>query len=223
MTAQLARRGHVVTVGARNVSRVPLMDRVVAIATDAGDYGDVVRMSCMAASKFGAVDCWINCQGVSGGFGDFEIMCPDAMASVATSNLLGTLNGSRRALEIFSSLDGRGHLFNVTGAGFDFRATPGFAAYGSTKAGVTQLTKTLRDENPAHGVHLVNPGMMTTELLYEGLPPEIRARVDLLAEDPDVVAGVLVPKMLAAVQRGSRGMTINYMTVRRVMSKLSRR
>lgn len=223
MTAQLVRRGHVVTVGARDVSRVPVHERVAPFVADAGDYADIVRLSGIAAAEFGAVDGWINCQGVSGGFGDFGLMCPDAMATVATSNLLGTLNGSRRALELFADRGVRGHLFNVTGAGFDFRSTPGFAAYGATKAGVTQLTKTLRAENPAHGVHLVNPGMMTTELLYEGLPPQIRERVDLLAEDPEVVAGVLVPKMLAAVHRGSRGMTINYMTMRRVMNKMSRR
>lgn len=220
LTNSLAERGHKVCVGARDVARIPKHPLVATRRTDAAVYADLYDLSMHAGHEFGAVDGWINCQGVSGGFGDFSSMCPDVMTSVAMTNFVGTVNGSRRALEIFDKQDVRGHLFNVTGAGFDFKATPGHAAYGATKAGITQLTKTLRAENPRHGVHLLNPGMMTTELLYEGLPESVRARVDIIAESPDVVAETLVIKILMAMDRGSRGMTMNYMTMRRVLNKV---
>jgi chlorophyll(ide) b reductase len=226
LTNSLAERGHKVCVGSRDVSKIPKHPLVATRRTDAAVYEDVYALSMHAGHEFGAVDGWINCQGVSGGFGDFSAMRPDTMTSVAMTNFVGTVNGSRRALEIFDEHTGtdkarRGHLFNVTGAGFDFKATPGHAAYGATKAGITQLTKSLRAENPRHGVHLLNPGMMTTELLYEGLPADIRDRVDIIAESPDVVAETLVIKILMAMDRGSRGMTMNYMTMRRVLKKLS--
>lgn len=225
LTNSLAERGHKVCVGARDVSRIPKHPLVATRRTDAAVYDDLHALSMHAGHAFGAVDGWINCQAVSGGFGDFSTMCPDAMTAVAMTNFVGTVNGSRRALEVFDGYSEtltkrRGHLFNVTGAGFDFKATPGHAAYGATKAGITQLTKTLRAENPRHGVHLLNPGMMTTDLLYEGLPAEVCARVDIIAESPDVVAATLVIKILMAMDRGSRGMTMNYMTMRRILNKV---
>jgi chlorophyll(ide) b reductase len=41
---------------------------------------------------------------------------------------------------------GGGHVFNMLGAGSDGNATRKFAAYGFTKAGLGQLTKTLASE-----------------------------------------------------------------------------
>ena len=222
LTNSLADRGHKVCVGARDVSRIPKHPLVATRRTDAAVYKDLYALSMHACHELGAVDGWVNCQGVSGGYGGFSTMRPAALTAVAMTNFVGTVNGSRRALEIFDERsDRRGHLFNVTGAGFDFKATPGHAAYGATKAGITQLTKTLRSENPRHGVHLLNPGMMTTDLLYEGLPESVRTRVDVIAESPDVVAETLVIKMLMAMDRGSRGMTMSYMTMRRVLTKVT--
>jgi chlorophyll(ide) b reductase len=220
LTDQLSSRGHRVCVGARDVSQFIKTKNVVAVRADAADYADVHTLSNVAIEEFGSIDGWINCQGLSGGFGAFKTASPDVLSAVVMGNLLGTVNGSRRALEIFDAQARRGHVFNVTGAGFDFSATPGFAAYGATKAGLTQLTKTLRAENPSHGVHVINPGMMRTDLLYEGLPADVVERVNILAEHPDKVAAVLAIKMLMAMERGSKGMTINYMTMHRVLKKL---
>lgn len=219
VTDQLVSKGHKVCVGSRDVSKVKGAN-VVGIKTNAAFWSDVKKLSEAAVAEHGHIDAWINCQGLSGGFGDFKTMNPEMLGAVAMTNLLGTMNGSRCALETFDSQGRRGHLFNVTGAGYDFKATPGHAAYGATKAGVTQLTKSLRVENPNHGVHLVNPGMMKTELLYEGLPDEIFERVNMLAESTDVVAAVMVIKILLAMNRGSRGATFNYMTPKRVLRKL---
>ena len=43
-----------------------------------------------------------------------------------------------------SSSTSVGHIFNMDGAGADGSATPRFAAYGATKHGLNQLSKSLQ-------------------------------------------------------------------------------
>ena len=59
------------------------------------------------------------------------------------------------------------------GAGADGGATPRFAAYGATKRGLAQLTKSLAAELRMLklrdiGMHNLSPGMVTTDLLMAG-------------------------------------------------------
>ena len=60
---------------------------------------------------------------------------PEQLQEVVSTNLLGTLLCSRRAMQLLASQPQGGHLFNVDGAGADGAATPCYAAYGATKAG----------------------------------------------------------------------------------------
>jgi chlorophyll(ide) b reductase len=41
-----------------------------------------------------------------------------------------------------------GHIFNMDGAGADGNATPRFAAYGATKRGLVQLSRSLQVCSP---------------------------------------------------------------------------
>lgn len=66
-----------------------------------------------------------------------------------------------------------GHIFNMDGAGADGGGTPRFAAYGATKRGLEQLSKSLNSELRMLGlknvaVHNLSPGMVTTDLLMAG-------------------------------------------------------
>ena len=66
-----------------------------------------------------------------------------------------------------------GHIFNTEGAGFNGNPTPRFAAYGATKRALSQLNKSLVEELKQReitniGIHMVSPGMCTTELLMAG-------------------------------------------------------
>ena len=53
-------------------------------------------------------------------------------------------------------------MFNMLGAGSDGSPTVKYAAYGHTKAGMTQLTKTLAKEVAGTNVavHALSPGMV---------------------------------------------------------------
>ena len=61
---------------------------------------------------------------------------PEQLQQVVGTNLLGTLLCSRRAMRLMAAQPRGGHLFNLDGAGADGLATPCYAAYGATKAGV---------------------------------------------------------------------------------------
>lgn len=67
-----------------------------------------------------------------------------------------------------------GHIFNMDGAGADGSPTPRFAAYGATKRGLVQLSKSLQAELKMLGIsnvgiHNLSPGMVTTDLLMSGM------------------------------------------------------
>lgn len=95
---------------------------------------------------------------------------------------------------------GGGHIFNLLGAGSDGSATKKYAAYGHTKAGMGQLTKSLAGEleGTAVGVHTISPGMVFTELISSGryaFGSQGRFFVNTLAEPPSVPAQEIVAKV----------------------------
>ena len=94
----------------------------------------------------------------------------------------------------------------MDGAGSDGGPTPAFAAYGASKAALTQLHRSLRAEIEAAGltgsaaVHRISPGMVTTQLLMDGADrPKARWFINALAEPADASAAFLVPRVRAAV------------------------
>ena len=49
-----------------------------------------------------------------------------------------------QAIRVMKEQSTGGHIFNMDGAGADGGATPRFAAYGATKRGLVQLSKSLQ-------------------------------------------------------------------------------
>jgi len=64
--------------------------------------------------------------------------------------------------QVMRGQEGGGHVWNVDGAGADGNATPHYAAYGATKAGIAHLMNSLAAECSAEGVdvgvHTLSPG-----------------------------------------------------------------
>jgi len=120
----------------------------------------------------------------------------EEMKLIADTNVLGTLNVAREAGRV---LPRGAHLVLVGGAGTRrAMSTPQFATYGFTKAGLTQLMRTLSSEykDKGIGVHLIVPGMAFTDLLNaEKKPREVRRIFNILAEPPAVMAAYFVPKL----------------------------
>lgn len=112
------------------------------------------------------------CAGVSGSFKSFLEAEPEDLEAVTRTNLLGALLCTRAAAAAMARQDRGGHVFNMDGAGADGGATPMYAAYGATKAGIAHVMGSVAAEvaaSGAHvGVHTLSPGMVLTELILDG-------------------------------------------------------
>lgn len=98
-----------------------------------------------------------------------------------------------------------GKVFLIDGAGSRGSATANTASYGSTKAAMPQLLRSLAAETKKTkvSVHLASPGMVATDLLLKGVSSPTAAKfVNILAEDPHVVAAWLVPRMRGVTGNG---------------------
>lgn len=163
--------------------------------------------ACRALAGEVRPDIWINNAGVMHA-GDAASQ-PDAQIERMVSvNLLGTINGSRAAVEV---MRGRGgHIINI-GSLASWVPVPGEAVYGATKAAVLSFTLALRAELAAQGhrnirLSVVCPdGMLTPMILddldNEGLlltfsgarmvrPEEVADRVLSLLRRPRLVSSV---------------------------------
>ena len=168
---------------------------------------------------------------------------PADIASVVSTNLGATLAAARLAGQRLGSQPRGGHFVCVVGAGAGGDATPGYAAYGATKAALAQLTRSLaaeaadaraRDpESPAArvGWHTLSPGLMLSPLLLTGTvgasssDGPVRARVraavfNALAAPPEVSAAHAVPRLRSAVAARAAGVKVTYLTPLRAVAKL---
>jgi NAD(P)-dependent dehydrogenase (short-subunit alcohol dehydrogenase family) len=185
----------------------------VGRAADVTRFEDVQDLLAFAVDAFGKVDVWVNNAGLGGGYRPLEEMSGADIDAIVSTNLTGTLFGSKVALEHFAGT-GKGILINVTGRGGDGRATPFTAAYAATKAAVTSVTKSLAEENrdiPV-SIHLLQPGMVDTDFYTDlvvspcleesagnvplvleafGARPEDSGRkvVEIAAQEPGVASG----------------------------------
>ena len=57
-----------------------------------------------------------------------------------------------QAIRVMREQPSGGHIFNMDGAGADGGATPRFAAYGATKRGLVQLSKSLQVADMGQGM-----------------------------------------------------------------------
>jgi NAD(P)-dependent dehydrogenase (short-subunit alcohol dehydrogenase family) len=135
----------------------------------------------------------------------FAELTPATLDSVVRANLLGTMNGSRVALE--GMLRRRaGALYNMEGYGSDGARSLGMSVYGSTKVAVRYLTRSLADETRGTGVQVctLSPGVVPTELLVSVYAEGDRTRwarqqwlFKFIADPADIVCPWLADAVLA--------------------------
>eukprot|EP00198_Chlamydomonas_reinhardtii_P007743 XP_001697080.1 chlorophyll b reductase [Chlamydomonas reinhardtii] len=188
--------------------------QVVGVAADVSDAVGVAAVEAAALSSFGRVDAWVNNAGYSGSFQPLVEQTDAQIEQVVRTNLLGTLLCTRQAVSLMQHQPGGGHIFNMDGAGADGFATPNYAAYGATKAGITQLTGTLQRElaDTPIKLHTVSPGMILTDLLLEGATTANKQAFNILCEHPETVAAFLVPRIKSAVARDVSGTYTRFLT-----------
>lgn len=206
------------------------MENVCGIACDVCDHEQVSELSKCCVENFGGIDFWINNAGTNGyEYNDIIDQDPSTIEEVVKTNALGTLLCCREAMRTMATQKDENiigyHIFNMEGAGSDGMETRKYAAYGFTKAGLSQLTKTLNKEMSSNEkmkdkmikVHTVSPGMVFTDLISSGryaFGKQGRMFVNALAEPADVAASGVVRKIKTELgnSRGKKSLAIKLLT-----------
>jgi NADP-dependent 3-hydroxy acid dehydrogenase YdfG len=104
-----------------------------------------------AAAHFGTIDILINSAGVNehGGIEDLPL---EQWHRLIDINLMGTIYTSRTAFPLMKA-QGAGHIVNVTSTS-GRRAGAAFAAYSTSKFGVTGFTEAMRQEGGTQGIRV---------------------------------------------------------------------
>jgi len=158
---------------------------------------DIEELASYAKENLKIIDFWINNAGTNGGeYKELTEVSDNTLKTVLTTNLLGTLRGTKIALNLMKP-QGNGHIFNMAGWGAGGRPSPKLVVYGASKAPVPQLTKSLVKETKKYnvGIHYLNPGMVVTEFLAQHVNKESAKIFNILAEKPEEPVRYLVKKM----------------------------
>ena len=168
--------------------------KVYGVECDITNYDSVVSLKNFSHQYMDEVDGWICNAGQSGSYKDFIDQDTETIKEVVNTNLFGTMLCAQQALQLFKEQNTKGSIFFVDGAGADGISTPGYAVYGSTKAGIRQLWESMKEEsnNMDIYIHMLSPGMVLTPLLLEGTNTEELSPVfNILCEQPEVPAAFL--------------------------------
>ncbi|MDO9263070.1 MAG: SDR family oxidoreductase [Desulfosalsimonadaceae bacterium] len=136
-------------------------------AGDVSKEQDVLEMVRLTRQRFGPVDILVNNAAIIGP-GNFM---KDADTETWKKTLDINLNGAFyccRAVIPDMAVKKRGKILNIT-SGLGERPFPRFCAYGVSKAGMIQLTRSLSEELKELGIQVnaINPGVMNTPMQAE--------------------------------------------------------
>jgi NADP-dependent 3-hydroxy acid dehydrogenase YdfG len=190
---------------------------------DVTNYLQVQRLWENAKSHFGRIDIWINNAGIATPMMKFWELSPEQYDDVVQTNILGTMYGTRVALTGMLE-QGSGGLYNLEGFGARGRSMRGMSLYGSTKASVHFINRSLAQETEGSAVitGAIAPGMVITDMItrqFEGREEELEKSkriLNIIAEKAEIVAPVLADKIL---KNHKNGVTIAYTSSAGMMLK----
>lgn len=168
--------------------------RVFALRADAADLRRAREVMDELRHAFGPIDLLVANAGVTR---DRPVVMMDEehWDEVIRTNLKGTFNYARAS--VFSMIKRkRGAIVNVSSVA-GLRANPGQAAYGASKAGIIQFTRTLAQEVARWGIRVncVVPGLIGTDMSAQALA---KHRDQILSRVPQGRPGT-VSEVAAAV------------------------
>jgi len=201
VTARMAaKRGGRVVLTARNREALQHLAREISgnesnggmaafVAGDVGDEAALRRVADEAITRFGRIDTWVNCAGVSV-YGRVVDVSIEDQRRVFETNFWGMVFGSRIAVEHLR--ENGGALINI-GSTLSDRAAPLQGIYSASKHAVKAYTDALRmevehDRLPI-SVTLIKPGAVDT--------PYAEHAKNYLPNEPTVPPPVYAPEVVA--------------------------
>lgn len=207
-------------------------ERLFGLACDVTNPEQIQSLWDGAVEHFGQVDIWINNAGIANELSDFRELTPDSITAVVETNVLGTLHGSRVAINGLIA-QGFGALYNMEGHGSNGRKQEGLTLYGTTKAALKYFTDCLVDEVKGSPIIVgsLRPGMVWTDLVSEQFAenPEVLERskgvLNIIMDKVDTVTPWLADQILANDKNGIRITWLNRrkMASRFMMAPFSKR
>jgi NADP-dependent 3-hydroxy acid dehydrogenase YdfG len=180
----LAEAGAAVAVSGRRKQRLDtLVKRIdaaggkgLALPGDIAVEAEATKAVRDTASAFGRIDVLINSAGVNEA-GGVDSLPLDLWRKVIDINLMGTLYSCKAAVPLMKA-QRSGDIINISSTA-GRRASAGFAAYATSKFGVTGLTESLRQEVGGLGIRvcIIEPGATSTEIADSITDPKARERI----------------------------------------------
>jgi NAD(P)-dependent dehydrogenase (short-subunit alcohol dehydrogenase family) len=200
-------------------------ERLTGLAGDASQAGDVQALWDAAAAAFGQVDIWINNAGVGHPYKMVWELPVETVNRVVDIDLKGLIFGSQVAIRGMLA-QGSGHLYNMEGFGSDGRMRPGISVYGSTKAAVRFLSRSLMREVKGTPVKVstLSPGIVITDFLSEQYRDDPQGFEDAkrvfntLGDKVETVTPWLVEQVL---KNDRSGANINWLTTPKLLSRFA--
>jgi short-subunit dehydrogenase len=174
LATALARRGAVLTLGARDRGRLeevvkeiaeghPGARPAIAVPCDVSDAADVRNLVGGVVERLGGIDVLVNNAGISV-FGEERGTSMDEYRSLMSVNFFGALHAMREALPFMRRRES-GLIVNIASVAA-LHGVPYLAAYCASKAALVALSQSLRAELRGSGVRvtIVYPGYTATEI-----------------------------------------------------------
>ncbi len=228
LVRELARRGARVVVCARSQGGVDdalatlageglPADHLAGTACDVTDPASVQALWSFAVERFGRVDHWINNAGTTTTPVPLPEVPAEQIERVVATNVEGLLQCCRVAaagMVAQEPVNGTaGWIWNVEGLGSKGEVQQGLTSYGTSKATVGHLMKSLRKDLAGTDVKVgaIRPGINITEHLLtdrEALSPErweqTKKIMNILGDLPETTTPFLAEELLAATKDGTR-------------------
>lgn len=191
--------------------------RVVGQACDVTEYEQVQALWDFAQDAFGKVDIWLNNAALSAPTQDFWLHAPDTITAVTETNITGTMNGCRVAINGMLA-QGHGHIFTFEGLGSHGEMVGGSSLYGTSKYALTYFTKTLvRELGNLEGIPVkvstIAPGMALTDLFLTSVPDGreqfAKRFFNILGDRPETIGPKLAERILAHDSHGGKVSYLN--------------
>lgn len=191
----LAAAGASVAVSGRRKDRLDALVRRMemsgakglALPGDVSLEADATQAVKDTVARLGRLDILINSAGVNEA-GGIESLPLELWRKVIDTNLMGTLYSCKAAVPVMKA-QGSGDIINISSTA-GRRAAAAFAAYATSKFGVTGLTESLRQEVGGAGIRvcIIEPGATATDIAESISDPKAREAIRAHVSKPGAMA-----------------------------------